>query len=133
MTDADPHLDAEHIETLRMAMIARRAQLRDEIRAADARAELERQDRQAARVADTKDVAFAQMVAELGGADAQRDADEIAQIDRALARIAEGVYDECMVCGGPIGLARLTAFPAAVRCLDCQRDYERRHPEALAG
>ena len=33
----------------------------------------------------------------------------------------------CADCGEPIPAARRQAFPAAIRCIDCQTDYERRH------
>jgi DnaK suppressor protein len=44
---------------------------------------------------------------------------QIAQIRRALARIASDEYDTCEQCGAPVGLARQAALPAATRCLAC--------------
>lgn len=38
-------------------------------------------------------------------------------------RVAVGGGD-CSDCGEPIPLARRKAFPAAVRCLDCQIEFE---------
>ncbi len=43
----------------------------------------------------------------------------LAQIDAALARLADGSYGTCVVCGRPIGAARLEARPAAATCLTC--------------
>ncbi|MFN7174962.1 MAG: TraR/DksA family transcriptional regulator [Thermaurantiacus tibetensis] len=37
----------------------------------------------------------------------------------SLARIADGSYGTCVVCGGPISEARLKALPTAVTCIDC--------------
>jgi RNA polymerase-binding transcription factor DksA len=51
---------------------------------------------------------------------------ELAEIDAALARIADGSYGECIDCGGPIGRARLQVHPMAVRCAPCQSRYEKR-------
>lgn len=51
--------------------------------------------------------------------------------DDAIARIrAELVLkgDEfCIGCGEPIEPARRAALPSAMRCIQCQRAYERNH------
>jgi RNA polymerase-binding transcription factor DksA len=43
----------------------------------------------------------------------------LADIDRALAKIAEGSYGRCDLCGGPIASERLEAMPQAVHCIRC--------------
>src|SRR5262249_1705886 len=43
--------------------------------------------------------------------------EKLAQIDRALARIADGTYGICESCGNPIGKGRAMAFPRATLCL----------------
>ena len=50
---------------------------------------------------------------------------EIEEIDRALARIANGNYGRCEVCDQPIPPARLEALPAAAACLPCARAGEK--------
>ena len=47
----------------------------------------------------------------------------------ALARIhaAQMQAADCADCGEPIPAARRVANPAAIRCIDCQEIYERRH------
>ncbi len=52
--------------------------------------------------------------------------EKLAQIDRALARIADGSYGVCESCGNPIGKMRLMAFPRATLCLTCKQREERR-------
>ncbi|MCL6699133.1 TraR/DksA family transcriptional regulator [Sphingomonas sp. NSE70-1] len=52
-------------------------------------------------------------------------AKEIASIKRALARIEDGTYGECVRCGGEIAPARLEARPEAALCIDCARSNER--------
>lgn len=42
---------------------------------------------------------------------------EIAQVRAALARIDNGTYGICAVCGEPIGRERLAARPIATRCI----------------
>lgn len=44
---------------------------------------------------------------------------EVARIDAALARIADGSYGTCAECGEPIARARLEAQPEAVLCISC--------------
>ncbi|MFF2389697.1 TraR/DksA family transcriptional regulator [Agromyces sp. NPDC058064] len=46
---------------------------------------------------------------------------ELAEIDRALARIADGSYGFCARCGKRITVARLDARPTATLCIDCAR------------
>lgn len=41
----------------------------------------------------------------------------LAQVRTALARIDDGTYGTCEVCGRPIGDERLEARPWAVRCV----------------
>ena len=43
------------------------------------------------------------------------------EIDAALARIEDGTYGTCEICGKPIGDERLRAIPWARLCIDDQR------------
>lgn len=49
---------------------------------------------------------------------------ELANIDRALAKMKNGSYGECEICNGKIPLARLNALPYATSCIECQRAAE---------
>ncbi len=42
------------------------------------------------------------------------------EIDRALAKLAEGSYGTCDVCGGEIAEERLEALPWATLCVVCK-------------
>lgn len=44
---------------------------------------------------------------------------EIAQIETALERIADGTYGDCVTCGEAIPPARLEAVPQAAQCIKC--------------
>ncbi len=46
-------------------------------------------------------------------------ANEIASTRRALDRIADGTYGECVRCGAEIGAGRLEARPEAALCIGC--------------
>ncbi|MBM4368617.1 MAG: TraR/DksA family transcriptional regulator [Deltaproteobacteria bacterium] len=45
---------------------------------------------------------------------------EIEAMRSAIERIDNGEYGTCEACGEPIPLARLEAFPLAVRCVECE-------------
>ena len=51
-------------------------------------------------------------------------AKEIASVKRALARIEDGNYGECVRCGEDIAAARLDARPEAALCINCARAAE---------
>lgn len=51
--------------------------------------------------------------------------DLLLQTEKALDRIEAGTYGACESCGGPIGKARLQAFPRATLCLECKQAEER--------
>ena len=48
-----------------------------------------------------------------------RSRERLADIDAALARLSEGAYETCELCGRPIGAERLNARPAARTCIAC--------------
>ncbi|TXI59907.1 MAG: TraR/DksA family transcriptional regulator [Limnohabitans sp.] len=52
---------------------------------------------------------------------------ELAAIDAALDRIAQGLYGQCQDCGATIPQARLDAYPMALRCVGCQTAAENNH------
>jgi len=43
----------------------------------------------------------------------------LAELDRALAKLADGTYARCEVCGGAIAPERLDALPATRHCFAC--------------
>ena len=55
----------------------------------------------------------------------QRHLSELRAIEVARGRVAEGKVDECLDCGGEVGLKRLLVNPVAVRCIDCQGMVEK--------
>jgi RNA polymerase-binding protein DksA len=50
--------------------------------------------------------------------------EELARLDKALARLQAGNYFECESCGEEIGAARLKALPGSSLCIDCARDSQ---------
>src|SRR6185312_4622739 len=52
--------------------------------------------------------------------------EQVAALDDALRRLADGRYGVCDRCGQPIGAERLAARPAAVTCVRCAGSGRRR-------
>ena len=44
---------------------------------------------------------------------------QLAEVDAARARLADGTYGTCEECGGPVGEGRLEARPTARTCIRC--------------
>ena len=49
---------------------------------------------------------------------------EIASVQRALTRIKNGTYGECVRCGEQISAKRLDARPEAALCIRCARQEQ---------
>ena len=45
-------------------------------------------------------------------------------VDKALARIREGSFGECIHCGKEINAKRLEAVPWTRHCIECQEKIE---------
>jgi len=58
-------------------------------------------------VSPVDDTALARVEADLVG------------VERAMARLDDGTYDSCEVCGAPIGDARLAQVAYETRCATC--------------
>jgi DnaK suppressor protein len=49
---------------------------------------------------------------------------QLSLVRRALERIREGTFGECMLCGNQIGAKRLEALPWTPYCITCQEKIE---------
>lgn len=126
-TPAPEALDTHELDSLRRAIHARIASLREEIRATLIRNDAEHYLQVADQVRDLEAESFADLVVDVGLAEVERDLVELRSLERALRRLDDGSYGVCEVCERAIGFERLQAAPAAVRCVDCQTIYERTH------
>ena len=77
-------------------------------------------------VNDFKDMASQHERAALRDAEVERDRNELADVRAALARLSAGTYGICIDCQQKLDLKRLTAIPAAARCVACQTQLESR-------
>ena len=82
---------------------------------------------------DAGDESVAALIAELDRAEVSRDVDELRGLEAAAERLEKGGCGECVDCGGDIGFERLRAAPQAIRCVDCQRLYEKTFVGGPAG
>lgn len=79
----------------------------------------------AGRVNDLADESVADLITEMGAAMVDRQIAEVREIEAATARLAAGNLGSCVDCGTDIPLARLLAYPTAVRCTACQAVHEK--------
>ncbi|HJU23228.1 MAG TPA: TraR/DksA C4-type zinc finger protein, partial [Casimicrobiaceae bacterium] len=68
------------------------------------------------RMEDTDDWAMADAMAAQDITLVSRDLTELANVEEALSRLADGTYGECVDCESPIPFPRLAAYPTARRC-----------------
>lgn len=52
---------------------------------------------------------------------------ELARIEAALRRIADGEYGYCVVCGEEIDERRLDLDPSLASCIECARNADAKH------
>jgi len=107
----------QQLQAMRSALLGQLSQQRGGMRdRAEAAADhFERREDSSAQVATERELEFA-----IG----ERELDELAMIDAALARIAAGTYGQCIDCGTDIAPKRLQATPEAPRCISCQEKAE---------
>ena len=98
-------------------------ELRAEVEAAE---QVQREATSAAanEVSDRKDEMAQRLPSDLGGAQEQRDVDEMAQVETALHRVEDGIYGDCTDCGEAIPPQCRLVQPAAQWCARCQAAYE---------
>jgi DnaK suppressor protein len=127
MTKSIPISPDPDLLAAKAALIKRRHDLRAEIRAQFADHEDPKVMALRNRLEDTNDWAVADEMAALDIAQVSRDVRELADVEAALARIADGSYGVCVDCGVPIPAARLAVNPSARRCIACQQKFEKDH------
>ena len=96
------------LHTRLASLVKRSAGLDTHLRGEDGRNEADFADR----------VAFVENDEVVDGLDADTRA-EVAAIRGALARMDEGTWEQCAVCGEPIGERRLAAVPTTATCVGC--------------
>jgi len=78
-------------------------------------------------VNDFKDIAIEDTLAVVDEVQAENAAHELEQVLAARRRLQDHRYGECLDCGEPIDLRRLSAMPATPYCTGCQAVHEQEH------
>lgn len=118
-------LDATQMQQLRIRLDAREAELRARRRAADAEeCDLPSEPPQDLGAQGERRIREAECEAE-----EERDVGELRDIAACKTRMRSGDYGLCIDCGAEIGMDRLQAQPATLRCLPCQERFDREHPD----
>jgi RNA polymerase-binding transcription factor len=118
-------LTDKQTQELRGMIESRRGALLVELREDAARAREQPYAEHAGAAPDAGDESVATLIADLEQADMTRDLDEFRALEAARDRLQQGAYGVCVDCGSDVGFERLKAFPAAIRCLQCQERHEK--------
>jgi len=117
-------IDAKHLERLRMALLAKRQALVDEVGTVERELDWLTEDREAELEEAAQEARSARLLARLD----DRGTKELDEIDRALARLSGGAFGDCIACGASIQLARLIAIPETPYCRKCAEEAEHAQP-----
>jgi RNA polymerase-binding transcription factor DksA len=79
---------------------------------------------------DSGDQSVADLLADLGEAETTRDLEELRGLEAARERLKGADCGVCSDCRADIGIERLKASPAALRCVRCQERHERTYAGA---
>ena len=129
-SDRRETLDPSQWRGLQQKLDQREAELRAEVREADAEGRETPEAPGPHEPGDAADSGDQRFQTGMAHVDKQRDQEELMAIEAARARMADGTYGICVDCGGEIPFDRLQAQPAALRCIACQSAYEKTHPSA---
>ncbi len=122
-----PGLDQKQIEHLATMMNERWAREFREIRSLFSTMDEERQRvTLGGSIDEASDDALLVKLAPVNDPLIQQNLQDVRDIAAARQRIAAGTYGECTDCGTDIAYERLLAYPTAKRCIDCQREHEKR-------
>jgi len=78
----------------------------------------------AGKVHDKQEESLSEMLTEINLAMLAQHQHELKNLERALMRMDNDEYGTCIDCDAAIAIARLQAYPTAVRCINCQAKHE---------
>lgn len=123
--------DREKRKALRDQLQARLDELRNKVSAEIVPAPEETFRGIAGEVQDAGDSSVALEQTGLRGTLVERNATELTRVGRAIERLRDGSYGQCVDCELEIEAARLEVLPDAERCSHCQELFERRPAYAV--
>lgn len=120
-------LSATQLETLKKRLLSLKVAAVASLR--KSQGELRSEDAELlADLIQTGDWAVAEAEFERDVASAEQARRAIGEVLEAEARLKSGTYGQCTACGAGIAFERLSAQPAAARCVPCQQTTESRGP-----
>jgi len=119
-------LDEQQLQTLSQRLRDTEQALRAEIRASERQRADEPYSNLAGAAPDEGDEANADLFVDTDHALIGMKLAELRAIERALQRMRDGQYGNCLDCDAPVDYARLLARPTAERCTHCQQLHDRR-------
>jgi len=124
--DAMSAINKQHIATLKLAMEAELARLLNETKDEMNPALRTSFADVSGEVTTHGDESIAESVVDLDNAMIGLHLQKVNDLYAALDRIQAGVYGICGDCGESVSVERLTAYPTAKRCINCQTLYEKK-------
>ncbi len=118
-------ISPEQMAVLSGKLRGRRAELLALLRAARKDSGRDNLQQASGEVGDPGDESLALQLVDLNLAERENEVRELRAIERALERMRENTYGDCIDCGCAIPYARLEAYPTAERCTECQARHER--------
>ncbi len=118
-------LSDDQVSEFKRQLRQRWDELRSLLHEALLRADEERYNALATQVHDVGEESVADLLSDVSLAVVDRELRELAEVEAALQRIAQGGFGRCIDCGSDIEVARLRAYPTASRCHACQQRREK--------
>ncbi|MFW2438770.1 MAG: TraR/DksA family transcriptional regulator [Arenicellales bacterium] len=118
------NINEKELSELRKSLLTYRKQLQQEIHDELINEGSSNAISLAGKVHDKQEESLSEMLTEINLAMLSQHQHELKNLERALQRMNDGEYGTCIDCDAPIAIARLQAYPTAVRCINCQAKHE---------
>ena len=119
-----PNINEKDLNELRDSLLTYRKQLQQEIRDELIKEGSSSAISLAGKVHDKQEESLSEMLTEINLAMLSQHQHELKNLERALMRMDNDEYGTCIDCDAVIAIARLQAYPTAVRCINCQAKHE---------
>jgi RNA polymerase-binding protein DksA len=120
-----PNINEKVLNELRDKLLIYRKQLQQEIHDELVKEGSSSSISLAGKVHDKQEESLSEMLTQINLAMLSQHQHELKNLERALMRMEDGEYGTCIDCDAAIAIARLQAYPTAVRCISCQAIHEK--------
>ena len=119
-----PNINEKELNELRESLLTYRKQLQQEIHDELIKEGSSNAISLAGKVHDKQEESLSEMLTQINLAMLSQHQHELKNLERALQRMNDDEYGICIDCDAAIAIARLQAYPTAVRCISCQAKHE---------